>query len=133
MEVMEAKAWRRRGGDISFKIPCTILENQIAEEHEFYQVDLVLILPGKLSFVTFMTSYSSTSIILGRILRYTPSPLLSTSPISSSATLRTSGFSPLTSHSLMTPKCFATGLGQITKNGLSKARAGSLTGSSGNG
>lgn len=34
MEVMEAKAWRRRGGDISFKIPCTILENQIGEEHE---------------------------------------------------------------------------------------------------
>ncbi|OWZ70560.1 hypothetical protein AYX14_04022 [Cryptococcus neoformans] len=70
MEVMEAKAWRRRGSDINFRIPCTILEKQVAEEHEFYQVDLVLTPPQNLAFVTFMTSYSSTSILLGRILRY---------------------------------------------------------------
>lgn len=34
MEVIEAKAWRRRGSDINFRIPCTVLEKQVAEEHE---------------------------------------------------------------------------------------------------
>ncbi|WWD21683.1 hypothetical protein CI109_106169 [Kwoniella shandongensis] len=71
-----AAEWRRRGGDVSFKIPCGLLNGSTAEADEveyttdeFYQIDILLVPPTSLQFIHFTSSYSSTILLLGRIVR----------------------------------------------------------------
>ncbi|WVW78203.1 hypothetical protein I302_100154 [Kwoniella bestiolae CBS 10118] len=67
-----ATGWRRRGPEISFKVPCGIItrdESADVEDDKFYQVDVLLVSPESFAFNHLMSSYSSTGVLLGRVLR----------------------------------------------------------------
>ncbi|WWC86680.1 uncharacterized protein L201_001557 [Kwoniella dendrophila CBS 6074] len=71
-ECIGATAWRRRGPEVSFKIPCELISGDkgvnIGDDH-FYQVDALFVPPENLEFNLMMSSYSSTGLLLGRVLR----------------------------------------------------------------
>ncbi|WVQ79851.1 hypothetical protein IAT38_001951 [Cryptococcus sp. DSM 104549] len=72
-EVLGATGWRRRGTDVSFKVSCGIMKGTSVEEDtaldDFYQIDLILVPPTSVDFITFTSSYSGTVLIIGHILR----------------------------------------------------------------
>ncbi|OCF33825.1 hypothetical protein I316_04537 [Kwoniella heveanensis BCC8398] len=68
-----AVGWWRRGNEVSFKMPCAILgqdaEHDVSPD-EFYQIDMNLVKFQYLDFYHDMASYSSTGVLLGRIVRH---------------------------------------------------------------
>ncbi|OCF58571.1 hypothetical protein L486_03058 [Kwoniella mangroviensis CBS 10435] len=69
---LKATGWRRRGPEISFKVPCQIVTGDEAVEsnaEKFYQIDVLLVSPESFDFNHLMSSYSSTGVLLGRVLR----------------------------------------------------------------
>ncbi|WWD07423.1 hypothetical protein V865_005521 [Kwoniella europaea PYCC6329] len=69
---LKATGWRRRGPEISFQVPCQIVagdESVESNEEKFYQIDVLLVSPESFYFNHLMSSYSSTGVLLGRVLR----------------------------------------------------------------
>ncbi|WVQ98278.1 hypothetical protein IAU59_005401 [Kwoniella sp. CBS 9459] len=68
-----ATAWWRRGSEVSYKLPCIILGQDAEEDvspEEFYQIDINFVKAACLNFYQDMASYSSTGVLLGRIVRH---------------------------------------------------------------
>ncbi|KAK8847599.1 hypothetical protein IAR55_005458 [Kwoniella newhampshirensis] len=83
-----AHGWRRRGVEASFKVSPGVLsaggsdEGGVADcraaglgDDEFYQVDILFVPPYSFHFIHFTSAYSSTALLIGRIIR-TLSPCL---------------------------------------------------------
>ncbi|WRT64560.1 uncharacterized protein IL334_001492 [Kwoniella shivajii] len=65
-----ATAWRRRGGEVSFKVsPVVVNPDLDVRDDEFYQVDVLFTPSENLAFYHLMASYSSTGLLLGRFVR----------------------------------------------------------------
>ncbi|WVR04812.1 hypothetical protein IAU60_001824 [Kwoniella sp. DSM 27419] len=69
---LSATMWLRNGNEVSVQIPCQALGDRAEadlSERDFYQVDIMLVRPDQVAFTHFMTSYSSSGVLTGRILR----------------------------------------------------------------
>ncbi|WWC68166.1 uncharacterized protein I206_102089 [Kwoniella pini CBS 10737] len=69
-ESIGATAWRRRGSEVSFKVPCYMIDRQHEGSDQFFQVDVIFVRPENIHFHYMMSSYSSTGLLLGRLVRH---------------------------------------------------------------
>ncbi|WVQ75862.1 hypothetical protein IAR50_005495 [Cryptococcus sp. DSM 104548] len=68
--VIGAVGLRRHGDSLNYRVPLSVLDETNTDSDKFYQVDLELVPPAAIEFKTFLTSYGSTSFLLGRCLRF---------------------------------------------------------------